>query len=73
MRVVAIEAVLAHWDVLIEERAALLCMAAVAVVIHRRLSNQLFGRTAVRIMAIRARDFSFPNWHMRGILDLRAL
>ena len=59
MRIVTVRAVLAHRRVLEQERSALLGMALVAIVVDRVRPQQLIGKRAMRIMAIRANYFTF--------------
>ncbi len=73
MRPVAVQAVLTHRRVFPQPRAALLGMTRVAIFIDGSLAKQLFGRAAVRVMAVRASDLVFANWHVRRVLHLRAL
>src|ERR1700722_2672120 len=72
VRVVAVEAVLAHRRVLEQERTALLGVALVAGVVDRGLAQQALGGAAVRVVAIGADDLAFAHRHVRRAIHLRA-
>src|SRR5450759_4027573 len=72
MRIVAVQAVLAHRRVFEQERSALLGMALVAIVVDRIRPQQPFGEGSVRIMTIRAHHFAFTQRHMGRTGHLRA-
>ena len=64
VRVMTIETVLAHRIVFPKERTAFLCMAFVAIVVHRIFSQHRFGGTAVRIVTVRAGDLALTHRHV---------
>ena len=68
VRLVAIRAILHHGRVFPEERSAALRVAAQAILVCGRLNELLWIRTAVRIVATRARDLSFAIRHVRRAL-----
>src|SRR3974390_289174 len=71
MRIVTVVAVLPDRLMLEQEWSTLLGMAGVANVVDRILSQQRFGRAAVRIMAVRAHDLAFAQRHVRRTETLR--
>ena len=64
MRFMAVQAVFAHRRVFPQERAALLGMARVAVVVDRILLQQRVRGAAMRVVAIRAGQLAFAHRHM---------
>src|SRR5580765_4376191 len=72
MRVMAIEAVLAHRLVLPEKRPSLFGVALVALVVHRRRIDHLGLRRVVRVVAAGALHLAFAHRVMRGTLVFRA-
>jgi len=64
VRVVAVQAILAHRRVLEQERPALFGMTLVASVIDRIGAQHRLGEAAMRIMAIRAGDLAFSDRHV---------
>src|SRR5262245_5279600 len=68
----AIEAIFANRIVLPQERAALLRVTLVAIVVHRIFSQHRFGGAAVRIVTVRAGDLALTDRHMRREVSLRA-
>src|SRR5262245_34896270 len=73
VRIVAVQAALAHRGMLPQERAALLRMASVAIVIDGGLVQKSFCVGPMRIVAARARHLAFANRHVRRAPDFRAL
>ena len=73
VRLVAVHAVLAHRRMLPQERAALLRMALVAIVVDGGLVQKSLAVGAMRIVAGRARHLAFANRHVRRAPDFRAL
>jgi len=72
VRFMAIHAIFLHRRMFPQERPAPFRMALVAGLVDRALDQQLGIGRSVRIMAIGARDLSFPEGHVRGPLHLRA-
>ena len=64
VRIMAVQAVLAHRRMFEQERSALLGMARVAIVVDRIRPQQRLGGAAVRIMTIRAGDLAFAQRHV---------
>src|SRR5262249_3075385 len=64
VRIVAIQAVFAHWKVFKQKWPALLRMTGVADVVDRIFFQQCLGETAVRIMAVRANHLAFAQRHV---------
>ena len=61
----ACDAVFRYWRVLPKERTAPFPVTLETVLVDCALGQQLRIRAPVRIMAIRARDFSFSERHVR--------
>ena len=70
MWLVAIEAIFTNRRVFPKEWTTLLSMALVAIVVHRIFTQQRFGGTAVRVMAIRTSDLAFAQRHVRRKVHL---
>lgn len=64
MRFMAVQTVLAHRQMLEQERSALLGMTLVASRVDRFSFQQRLGDAAVRVMTIRTRDFAFAYRHV---------
>ena len=64
MRIVTVQAILAHRRMLEQERSALFGVAGVAIVVDRILPQQSLGGAAVRIMTIRAHDLALAHRHV---------
>src|SRR5215470_10313509 len=73
VRIMAVQAVLAHRGMLPQERAALFRMALVAIVVNGGLVQKSFAVGAMGIVAARARHLAFANRHVRRAPDFRAL
>src|SRR5262249_342511 len=73
VRIGAIQTVLADWRMVPQERAALLRMAFVAVVVDSGLFEQRLPVTAVRIVAVAACHLAFAQRHVRRAPDLGPL
>ena len=71
--VVAVQAVLAHRRVLPQERAALLGVAGVAVLVDRGLQQHLVVGRAVRVVAARALQLALAHRHVAGAEQLGLL
>ena len=71
--VVAVQAVLTDRRVLPEERAALLGVAGVAVLVDRGLQQHLVVRRAVRVVAARALHLALAQRHVAGADELGLL
>lgn len=61
VRIMAVEAAFSYRRMLVEEGAALFCVALVALVIDRVGGDQPFGLSAMRIMTIRAKHLFFAE------------
>lgn len=72
VRIMTVQAVLAHGQVLEQKRPALLGVALVASVIDRSRSQHFIGEAAVRIMTVRTHHFAFARRHVRRAKQLRA-
>ena len=70
VRRMTVQAVLAHWCVLEQERTALLRMALIAGLVYRVRFEQGRGERAVRIVAIDAGHLSFGQRHVRAAIEL---
>ena len=70
MRIVAVQAILAHRRVLKEERPTLFGVALVAIVVDRDLAQEPFGGATVRIVTIRTGDLPLAYRHVRGAEEL---
>ena len=64
MRIVTVQAILAHRRMLEQERSALFGVAGVAIVVDRILPDERLGGAAVRIMTIRAHDLALADRHV---------
>src|SRR5215468_411160 len=73
VRIVAVQAVLAHRGMLPQERAALLCVTFVAIVVDGGLIQKSLAVGAMRIVAAGARHLAFANRHVRRAPNFRAL
>ena len=73
VRIMAVQAVLAHWGMFPQERPALLRVTLVAIVINGGLVQKSFAVGAMRIVAARTRHLAFANRHVRRAPDFRAL
>src|SRR6266516_2251390 len=73
VRVVTVEAVLAYRGMFPQERAALLRMASVAIVVDGGLVQKSLAVGPMRIVAARARHLAFANRHVRRAPDFCAL
>src|SRR6516162_2619315 len=73
VRIVAVEAALAHRSMFPQERAALLRVALVAIVVNGGLVQKSLAVGPMRIVAGRARHLAFANRHVRRAPDFRAL
>src|ERR1700730_1256123 len=71
MRVVAVQAILAHGCVLEQDGPALLRVALVAIVVDRDFPDEPLGGAAVRVMTVRAGDLALTHGHVRRTEDLR--
>ena len=73
VRVMAVTAIFADGFVVMHERTAFFGMALVASINHCIALHQFWSDRAVRVMAIRAGNFTFQNRVMRRAVDLGAL
>jgi len=73
VRIVAVEAALAHRGMLPQERAALFRMAFVAIVVDGSLIQKSLAVGPMRIVAARARHLALANRHVRRAPDFCAL
>ena len=73
VRLVAVQAALAHRRVLPQERAALLRVTAGAELIHVVAAQQRIGRRAVRVVTVDAGDLPLEQRHVRALAELGAL
>src|SRR5215510_11584812 len=73
VRIVAVQAVLAHRGMLPQERAALLRVTLVAIVVDGGLIQKSLAVGAMRIVAAGARHLAFANRHVRRAPNFRAL
>ena len=72
VRLVTIQAVLCYRRMFPQERATLVCMAFVAILVHGRFGQEFVIRRAVRVVAVAAFQFAFAEGHVRGPLHLCA-
>ena len=73
VRIVAVEAALAHRGMLPQERAALFRMAFVAIVVDGSLIQKSLAVGPMRIVAAGARHLALANRHVRRAPDFCAL
>src|SRR5215475_4498540 len=73
VRIVAVQAIVAHRGMLPQERAALLRVTLVAIVVDGGLIQKSLAVGAMRIVAAGARHLAFANRHVRRAPNFRAL